>query len=241
MKSSQFLFTIAVSFILSSVGMAAENIESDFDSLGGNAVLLEKAKALNPEMETSVVQSREVNRRNRFELAPEFSGSFGGDTYVKTQGLGISAYYHITPRWSVGVKYKTAYNKLTAEGEAMAEKAYQDYIKNPKSPEANMADLNYPLSETMAVVNWYPIYGKINLLDAKVVQFDTYLLAGSGQVQLKSGSTNSVIAGVGIGFWLTPKISTRFEMLYQSYTARYYSGDKKLDLAVAGAQMGWLL
>lgn len=220
---------------------AAIASEDDFDGLGGNKILLEKAQALNPEVETTVVQSRTVSLRNRFEIAPEFAGTFGGDTYVRTQNLGLNVYYHLTPRWAFGAKYKSSYNRLTPEGEAMTERAYQEYLKDPNNPSAVIPEINYPKSEALALVNWSPIYGKINWLDSSVVQFDAYVMLGAGQVQLSSGSTSTYTGGGGVGLWFTPRFSTRLEMAYQRYEASYFNGPINLDLALASVQMGWLL
>ena len=89
----------------------------DFDTLGGNDVLLDKARELNPESTISVVQDRIVNRRSRFEVAPQFSSVLGGDAYSSTRSVGAAAYYHITPRWAIGANYLYHTNSLRAEGQ----------------------------------------------------------------------------------------------------------------------------
>jgi hypothetical protein len=71
----------------------------DFDTLGGNDVLLDKARQLNPDQRISVVQDRIVQRRNRFEIAPEFASVLGGDPYNHTNGFAFNAYFHINPHW----------------------------------------------------------------------------------------------------------------------------------------------
>ncbi len=227
------------------VAMAAENssqdISSDFDALGGNKTLLERAKALEPEVQTTIVQDRVVSRRNRIEIAPELSGTLGGDTYNRTRSLGLNLNYHFTPRWSVGVKYNHSFNSLTPEGEAQMNKAYDDYKKNPSSPSVAFPDINYPKSEAFALVNWYPVYGKMNLMDQGILHFDLYMLGGLGQVQLASGTASSYTGGGGIGFWFTQNFSSRLEMRYQNYKAQYIDGEKNMDVTVASMQMGWML
>ena len=215
--------------------------ETDFDSLGGNEILFEKAKDLQPDKKVSIVQNRTIEKRNRFEIAPEFSGNFGGDTYSRTKSLGLNVNYHLNYNWSVGLKYNYSFNSLTPEGEAMMDKAIADYNANPQSPSAAFPELNYQKSETLALVNWYPIYGKFNMLDQGVVHFDLYMLAGYGQIQLAKSSSPSYTAGSGLGFWMTNNFSTRLEMRYQNYTSEYLGISKKMDVAVASIQMGWLL
>lgn len=217
------------------------DLESDFASLGGNRVMLDMAKELNPEQEISIVQDRIVPRRNRWELGTELAGTFGGDTYSKTSSLGFNVQYHINPRWSLGVRYNHDFNKLTPEGDAMVNRAIEDYTANPKAPTAPVPAMDYAKSETFALVNWYPIYGKLNLLDKGVAHFDVYGLAGYGQVTLSSGPTKSTTAGLGVGLWWNRHFSSRMEMRYQNYRAQYLDNNMNLDLAVASVQMGWLL
>lgn len=217
------------------------SLEQDFDGLGGNQALLEKARALNPEIATSIVQPREVQRRMRFEFAPEFSGAFGGDTYSRAHSLGLNAQFHINPRWSVGVKYNHSFNRLTAEGQNLVDRALEDYQANPSDPSARLPNLDYPLNETLALVNWYPFYGKLNLLDKAVAQFDVYAVLGGGSVTLRSGTSDTFTGGMGIAFWMRKNLSTRFEVRYQRYQAQYDSGPQDLDVAVGGLQVGWLL
>lgn len=218
-----------------------DDLAADFDSLGGNKTLLDKAKALEPEVSVSIVQKRFVSRTNRIEIAPEFSGTFGGDTYARTKSAGINLHYHFNPRWSVGVKYNHSYNSLTPEGESLVNASIEDYKNNPNKPSVAYPDIDYPKSETMATLNWYPIYGKMNLLDKGVLHFDWYLLAGGGQVQMSSGNTSSYTGGTGIGMWFNDHFTSRLEMRYQNQKAKYIDGEKNLDLAIASVQMGWML
>lgn len=220
---------------------AHADVSQDFEGLGGNKILLDKAKELNPEKEVTIVQERTVPRRNRVELAPEFMGTFGGDTYSRTTGFGMNVQYHITPRWSVGLKYMYDFNRLTPEGKNMADRAEDDFRRNPSNPSAATPTLDYPKDEAFATVYWYPIYGKMNLLDKGVTHFDLYALAGYGRVTLSSGSTPSYTAGGGFGFWWTRNFASRLEMRYQAYTAKYFDEKTDLNLAVASIQMGWLL
>jgi outer membrane immunogenic protein len=215
--------------------------DADFDSLGGNQIIIERARALQPQAELKIVQERTVNRRHRFELSPEFSGTFGGDTYNRTRSVGLNLNYHIVPTWSVGLKYNYAFNDLTNEGRDMARRANEDYEKNPSAPDAAYPEINYPKSETMALVNWYPVYGKMSWLEKKVTQFDFYMIGGYGTISLRSGDTSTYTMGLGLGLWLSQSISSRLEIRHQKYQAKYSDGTKDMDLAVASAQIGWLL
>jgi outer membrane immunogenic protein len=215
--------------------------QPDFDSLGGNTILLERARALEPDKNVSIVQGRTVDRRKRVELAPELASVFGGQTYTSTKSIGINANFHFTPRFSVGVKYSYFFNTLSEEGNALVDAALADHQANPENPTVPYPQLDYAKDEVLALMNWYPLYGKINWFDKSVVHFDIYAIGGYGQVRLDSGDSPTYTAGGGIGFWFNQHLSTRFEMRYQNYTAEYFTGKKDMDLTVGSFQMGWIL
>lgn len=206
----------------------------DFDTLGGNDVLLEKAKALNPEAEIRVVQDRVVRRRNRLEIAPEFLSVLGGDAYNSTTSAGINLHYHFIPQLSVGLKYSYAFNSLRQEGEWLL----SDVSVNDK---ARIPDIDWPKQETMLLVNFYPFYGKINFFELGVSHFDIYATGGVGQLELKSGTTTSYTAGGGIGFWFSQHLSTRLELRWEGYKAKRFNGETDMNTTVGGIQIGYLL
>lgn len=233
---------IAVAVLLSQAVVAQAEVEKEFEGLGGNRVLLDKAKEFNAGQEVSVVQERLVPRRNRFEFAPEFSGTFGGDTYTRTQAAALNVHYHITPRWSVGLKYAYHFNnELTAEGKATARRAQDEFERDRNSPTAAVPIVSYAKTEMFGLLYWYPIYGKMNLLDKGIAHFDVYTMAGYGQVELNTGTAPSYTGGLGLGVWWTRHFSSRAEMRYQTYEAKYLEQSQRLDLAVASLQLGWLL
>jgi outer membrane beta-barrel protein len=240
-------WSLVLSLLFSVVAMAAESApptapaEPDFDSLGGNSILLERARALQPEKEVSIVQTRTVNRRHRWEFSPEAGTVMGGQTYTRTKSLGMNVDYHFNPYFSVGVKYTYDFNDLTREGNALVDAAYADYQAHPGHPTVPYPQLDYVKDEIFALADWYALYGKLNWFDREVVHFDIYTVGGIGQVRLNSGPASSYTAGLGVGLWLSQHFTSRFEMRYQTYTAQYYTGPKQLDLAVGSFQMGWLL
>lgn len=233
MKKLNLALLLILGAFLSSNAFAAD-LMKDFDTLGGNDVLLEKAKALNPEAQIRVVQDRVVTRRNRFEIDPEFLSVLGGDAYNKTTTLGLNVHYHITPQWSLGLKYGYSFNALRPEGENLLN-------DTSVTGKGMIPDIDYPKQQAMFLVNWYPIYGKMNLYDLGVVHFDIYAVAGGGQVELKSGNTPVYTGGAGIGLWVSQHLSTRFELRYEGYTAKRYTGDIGMNTTVAGIQIGYML
>lgn len=235
MKSVSFIAILLMS------SLAVAQVEQEFDSFGGNEALYMKAKALNPQVENEVVQDRFMTRTNRFEFSPEFSGVFGGDSYNRTTNAGVNVHYHINPKWSVGVKYNYSFNTLTPEGKAMVNQAEQAAAANPRDPKALFPQVVYPKSEALAMANWYPIVGKLSFGKWGVAHFDTYLMAGYGQMELSTGSSPLASAGLGFGFWVDRNITTRLEYRVQQYKAEYYDRTENMLTNVASVQMGWML
>ncbi len=220
---------------------ATESLASEADSFGGNEALYEKAKALNPEIQTDIVQNRFVNLAGRFEIAPEYSGVFGADAYNQTQNLGLNLHYHITPTWAIGVKYNHSYNKLTAEGDAAIDRARQDVIRNPENPTFLFPQVIYPKSERLGQITWSPIVGKLSFGNWGVAHFDTYFLAGAGTIELSNGSSSLWAVGAGMGFWLNQNAALRLEYRTENYRAEYFESSRTLQPSIASMQVGWLL
>lgn len=219
-------------------GFLQAGIMEDFDSIGGNKDLLDKAKALQPETEIRVVQDRIVPRRLRHELGFGYENFIGGDAYVRTQTLGVGYHFHLNPRWSLGAKYFKAFNTLSQEGDALINNDLAQALPEESVlvPDLDPMDQGY-----MATVNWYPIYGKFNLYDLGVVHFDAYLLAGYGQVQVQSGDKDSWSTGIGVGLWFSQHLTARFEMRYQTYEVnRFVGGTQDMDLTVANFSIGFM-
>ncbi len=215
----------------------------DMNNLGGNDQIIQRAQALHSAQRVRVVQNRTVDRRMRLELGGQFGGAAGGDSYLSIRDTGAFAEFHISPRWSVGARYIQHATKLTAEGDTTYARARSDY-ESGRSFQVPLVD--QPKSTILGTISFYPLYGKLNLFDKGVTQFDVYLTAGAGQVSLgQSGEQASALtAGGGIGFWLSQYISTRFELRWQTYsdkTAINGLESRRLDLAIATASLGILL
>lgn len=215
------------------------DVEKDLDTLGGNDALLEKATALDPENRSRIVQKRIVDRDLRLELGVNYGGVAGGDPYLKTQNIGGAVDFHINPRWSFGLRYLDYGNDLTSEGARMLTDARARYDQGGRT--YVIPDIDYPIQSAMAVVDFYPIYGKTNLLDMAIAQFDMYLLAGGGQIQLSSGWTSIYTAGAGIGFWIGQHMTIRTELRYQNYKDQIITGPRTINGIVGTAGIGFML
>lgn len=234
MRKITGLLTIVIALAAGVTAVADDGILEDFDSLGGNDVLLERARSLNPTSTVSIVQDRIVDRRLRFEISPELGRTLGGDSYQTTHRFGGNLNFHITPKWSVGAKYTYFTNSLSPEGENLIN-------DTTLFGSGFVPEIDYAKQEYLGLINFYPIYGKLNMFDLGIVHFDVYMIGGAGQVILKSGPATTWTAGGGIGFWISQHLTTRFELRYQTYTTKRTSGETALDLTNASVQFGYLL
>ncbi len=214
------------------------NASEDIDTLGGNKELMEMADKIKSTSRSRIVQERIVDRRNTLEFGLSYGSVFGGDAYLKTQAIGFNVDYHITPRWSLGVRYYDFGSSLTSEGQRIFDEARASYQAGGR---ATIVDIDTPQNATVAVVNWYPIYGKTSFLDMGVTQFDLYLLAGGGNMTLSSGNTSLLTAGVGLGAWISRHVSARAEVRYQKYEDQLVTGSRNLDTVVGSLGLGWIL
>lgn len=215
------------------------NASEDIDTLGGNKDLMDMAGRIQSTSRSRIVQERIVDRRNKVELGLSYGGIMGGDAYLRTQSIGFSMDYHITPRWSIGGRYYDFGSSLTPEGERI-KKASEEAKANGGI--ANPFNVDTPQSAMMAVVNWYPIYGKTSFLDLGVTQFDLYLLAGGGSMELASGNTGLYTAGLGVGAWMSRHLSIRSEIRYQKYDDMPdRTVARSVDTAAATISIGWIL
>ena len=218
---------------------SSKSVSQDMDSLGANQELLMKARAMDPGNRVRVVQNRLVDRNLRLELGLNYGMVAGGDSYLNTNNLGGQLEFHINPRWSVGARYYNSANTYTAEGrrvmnEAAARKSDQE--------EYAIFGTDYVKNTYFGTISFYPIYGKMNLFDWAISQFDMYLLAGYGQAQLGSGnSTPTWTAGTGFGVWLTSWMTSRIEVRYQNYSDKVNNTTRNLDLTVVTGSIGFLL
>ena len=141
-----------------------------------------------------------------------------------------------------------------AEAAAAAKAAEAEAAAAAKAAEAEAAagntnfrrpGVDYAKDTWLAVANWYPIYGKMNLFDSTVSQFDIYFLGGAGQVNLSSGTAPTYTAGAGVGVWFTQHLATRLEARWQGYQDRVWDGmetkARNIDQTLLTATVSFLL
>lgn len=218
----------------------AESNSSSLSTLGNQSQIMQKARPSIPANTYRVVQKRVIERDFRSELGISVGTvASGGDSYYETSNLGLQYDFHLSSRWSMGLRYQMNFNKLTPEGkriydraEAMAQANNTNYV---------VPDLDQPLSTALATVSFYPLYGKVSWFESTVSYFDFYVMAGGGQIQLKNGASPLMTGGLGMGMWWNQYLTSRFEARYQTYEDQIFTGKRRIEGAVATFTMGLLL
>ncbi|MCB0377062.1 MAG: outer membrane beta-barrel domain-containing protein [Bdellovibrionales bacterium] len=221
------LLTLVILFLVSP--FAHGDIMKDFDSLGGNDVLINRAKLLQPDKKVKVVQDRIVGRRWRNELSPTYANVIGGDAYLNTQTVGLDYHLHINPFWSAGLSYFTAFNSLSKEGRYLIDS------------DGLIPDVDQPKQGYELLVNFSPIYGKINLFDYTVLHFDVYGIGTYGKIDLKSGQQDTYSVGAGFGLWISQHITSRFELRQRFYQVERITGATDINATLASFSLGYML
>lgn len=220
---------ILILFVLWLGRAAQADILKDFDSLGGNDVLINRAKVLQPDKDIKVVQNRVVDRRWRNEFSGGYLNVIGGNSFLQTQMLSLDYHLHITPRWTAGLSYFSAFNQLSRESNYLID-------QNGLVP-----DIDQPKDGYEALVNYAPIYGKVNMFGLGVVQFDIYGIGTYGTINLKSGQASTYTLGAGLGLWISQHLTARLEIRQRYYKAQRFGGPTNIETTNAAVTFGYLL
>ncbi len=220
---------VLIAFLILWLGTKAQaGILKDFDSLGGNDVLINRAKVLQPDKDIKVVQNRVVDRRWRNEFSAGYTNVIGGDSFLNSQMLSLDYHLHVNPYWQVGVSYFSAFNETSSEGKFL--------ITQGDVPDIDEPDFGYEL-----MANFAPFYGKISMFGMGVAQFDIYAILSYGNIKLKSGETSTYTYGAGFGLWISQHLSARLELRQRAYQAQRLGGISDVDTTNLGFSFGFLL
>ncbi len=219
---------------------AQDTVSSEIDSLGDDQAVVQRARALSPNNTVEIVQKRAVDRHNRLELGVDYGMVGGGDSYVNSQTFGGHIDYHITPHWSVGVRYLSYVNTLTNEGQNVFNNAAQLHAAGNDGLQ-KVSPVDSPIQTGLIVADWYPVYGKMNIANW-ILHFDIYTLVGYGRTEtLNNGFSPTYTGGAGIGFWLTNSLALRLEGRYQGYQDKPLTDVRQENTFIGQASLGILL
>ncbi|MFN7906037.1 MAG: outer membrane beta-barrel domain-containing protein [Pseudobdellovibrionaceae bacterium] len=243
-----FLATPAMAQVRSAQGAGKQtasknspkNLKNDLNRLNDNTAIQERIQFMDSSQRVRIVQNRSVDRNHRIELNAQLGLNNNADSYVQTQNTGIGLHYHFNPQWTFGFEYQKFGNKLTPEGQRQLDTAQDSQNKDPNS-QAKFPSVDYPLDSKFAMISVYPIYGKLNLFDSGVAQFDLYGTLGYGQMSLRSGSASGMMAGLGAGVWLNNLFTARIEGRYLRYADLVTSENRQQNVFQLVASLGMFI
>jgi len=225
--------------VLACILSTSYSVASELDRLGSNEAIVKRAKTMSTSGKIEIVQKRAVDRHLRFELGGSLGQVAGGNSYLSTTRVTGSLDFHINPRWSLGARYTAFGNRLTDEGDAQFRSARERQASGQF--DSTVPEIDFPSSSWLITTSFYPMYGKLNLFNMSVVQFDVYALAGAGQINLRSGTTGTWSAGGGVGVWWNNWFSSRFEIRHQQYSDLVQTGRRDVGMLVGSFGIGILL
>ena len=159
----------------------------------------------------SVLQKRYQPKTERFQFNAGFS-YMTNDPWNMASGLNLKLAYGFTEAWAFeGLYY------------SMNSSAKEDVSLLNKNHNVDTSALIATKSIVGAQVVWTPMYGKISLLNRRIVPYDMYFSAGAGNATLAGGdstSANSILAGTGQVFALTKGMGFRWDLLLNRFTAK---------------------
>jgi outer membrane beta-barrel protein len=155
--------------------------------------------------EVEVVQNRLYSKKRTFELSG-FVGGVSTDPFASDWSFGGSLGYHLNEYfalnlvyWKDNVSNSSTYNSFVASNGAVP-------------------NTDLPKSFKGAEIAFSPLYGKLSVLNQKIVYFDTHLLLGGGIRELESGNAGSLLLGIGEQIYLSKHFSLRVDYRLLRYT-----------------------
>lgn len=192
--------------------------ESDFSTLG----------KLAPFTEISVLQKKYLPKTNRLI----FTGGFSlgtNEPFFSPIGANLRAGYFFTESLGVELNY---FSISTSE---------RDITKDLRNIENIAAEgLLYTKNYFGGAFLWSPIYGKMAWFGKKIIPFDLYFSAGTGQTTVSTGEKPSTFhMGTGQIFALSKASAFRWDLSWNIYNAKNSDGSvsqfNNLYLTLAGS------
>ncbi|MCH2534376.1 MAG: outer membrane beta-barrel domain-containing protein [Bdellovibrionales bacterium] len=153
----------------------------------------------------AIIQRKFLPKTERFELSG--SGMFTmNNPFFNNMGASLRLSYYFTEEWGVEFNYTTL---------SVSEK---DVTENLVKRNIQTDSLVKPESYTGISVKWAPIYGKMALVDKKIVPFDIYFAAGLGQTKTQDSNDITFTGSTGQIFAITKSIAFKWDLTVNFYS-----------------------
>lgn len=164
---------------------------------------------LSPFSEISVIQKKFLPKTERFQLYAG-GGTTTNSPWFLNMGLKLNFGYHFTE--SLGVELSGLF---LSNSEREVAKEIRD--NNLLQPEKFINTKSYVGIDVV----WAPIYGKLTMLNKRIIPFDMYISAGGGTSSTNSqeGSVPTLHVGVGQIFAINKSMAFRWDYSWTTFQA----------------------
>ena len=212
-------------FILWTVFLHAE--EKVVDNVEQMNALEEKLEALNipgNQLPNVVNTDKLYSLHNRYaplssrhEISVAMGKNLTIDGFFSSNQVGLIHHYHFNDRFSSVLNINKVFNDLNSSGEILM------------SRDRIVPDKDYIIHQVDLGLEYNLFYGKFRLGRDRVFYFDQYVSLGAGLVELKSGSTFTATANVGLAFWAGRSTSVRFGLKNDFYEEENLQGSQSFN------------
>jgi len=210
------------------LGMAVESTTANAGSTGADDALTEFRHGSAPK---NAVENRFFLKEERFELTPSI-GYVPNDPFVKRYVGGVMFAYHFSEELATEATVMYAPDL----GEEDLKELTSTLVQIANDSKSSSGEFQQPLNKMILGatfdVRWAPVYGKLNLIGEKVLNFDFYGVAGlgllSGQQYYATYDANgqdnavslqdvgakahpNVNLGVGFDFFLSSSVALKLD------------------------------
>jgi outer membrane beta-barrel protein len=155
----------------------------------------------------AVIQRRFLPKTKRFEAFPS-AGFIVNQAFFLNYMLGLKLAFSFTESWALEAN------------SAFLGSAARDITKDLRD-KRGIATSTFvdPKSYVGLDIKWSPIYGKMGLLNRKIVPFDMYYVLGGGKTNTSLGGANTIHAGLGQIYALGKSTALRWDLSWYVYSA----------------------
>lgn len=166
--------------VVAAVALAASSAPANAGTKPARAALEEMT---GQQSRYNVVQNRFFLKENRFELAP-VAGYVPNNPFAKRYVAGLLSAYHFSETFAAEAAF--LYSPDLGANDLKDLTNTLVGIAHEGNPEVRFQQpVEKMVMGATFAARWAPVYGKINILGERVINFDTYFTAGAGLLSIR--------------------------------------------------------
>ncbi len=198
----------------STIQLERENNAKEIDNVEFKKV--SELSQLVPFNDIAIIQKNYLPQTGRLEFYPNLGFILNDAFFINTQ-FGARLAYYLTEQW--GLEFSSMI--LSRTDKKVTEDLREDTGLNAES-------LVVPKNYFGLDIKWAPVYGKMSLLNSKIVPYGMYFSLGAGSMKLDSGDAPSTIhVGTGQTYAINKSWAFRWDASCYFYEAESSNGTAK--------------